>query len=121
MPRTRNVPQTRKRRKKWLKLASGYYGKRKNSYKVAREAVMKALSYSYRDRKKRKGDFRRLWITRINAACRLNGISYSKFIHGLNLAGVKVDRKVLADIAVKEPEVFSQLVETSRGALNGAD
>ncbi len=119
MPRTRNVPQTRERRKKWLKLAKGYYGKRKNSYRVAREAVMKALSYAYRDRKKRKGDFRRLWITRINAACRLNGISYSRFIHGLGLAGIKVDRRVLADIAVKEPEIFAQLVEASKGALNG--
>jgi len=111
MPRVKNGPQTRERRKWWINRAKGYFGKRKNSYKIARQAVMKALSYAYRDRKKKKGNFRRLWVTRISAACKLNGISYSKFIYGLDKSNIKLDRKVLADIAVREPEVFKDIID----------
>ena len=103
MPRITNAVQRKSRHKKIVKEAKGYWGSRSKLYKTAKESVEKALQYSYRDRKKRKGDCRRLWSTRINAAARLNGLSYSKFISGLNAAGIKLDRKVLADIAVKDP------------------
>lgn len=109
--RTTPGAYTRKRRKKWLKLAEGYFGKRKNCYRIAREAVMKSLVYAYRDRRQKKRDFRRLWITRIGIACKDSGISYSKFINGLSKVNIKIDRKILADIAVKEPEVFKKIVE----------
>ncbi|MCH7618862.1 MAG: 50S ribosomal protein L20 [Candidatus Marinimicrobia bacterium] len=111
MPRITNAVQRKSRHKKILKEAKGYRGGRSKLYKTAKESVDKALQYSYRDRKKRKGDFKRLWITRINAAARLNGLSYSKFIAGLNAAGIKLDRKVLADIAVKDPEAFTLISE----------
>ena len=102
-----------------LELAKGYRGEAHSSYKRAKEAVMKADSYAYRDRRNRKRDFRRLWITRINAAARQNGMSYSQFIHGLALAGVELDRKVLADIAVRDPETFRRFAERAREAAAG--
>jgi large subunit ribosomal protein L20 len=120
MSRQKSVVQRRKRRKKILKRAKGFFSKRKNSYRIARQAVIKALVNSYRDRKKRKRDFRRLWIARINAAARQNGISYSKLIHGLSVSNVKINRKVLADIAVQEPEVFSEIVKTAKESINAA-
>ena len=110
MPRTRNSAATRARRKKVLKMARGYRGQKSTAYRPANEQVMHSLAYSYRDRRARKGDFRRLWISRINAAARERGMSYSRFINGLKNAGVEVDRKILADIAVNDPEAFSQLV-----------
>jgi large subunit ribosomal protein L20 len=118
MSRQKSVVQRRKRRKRVLKLAKGFFSKRKNSYRVARQAVMKALLNSYRDRKKRKRNFRRLWIARINAAARQNGMSYSKLIHGLSVSKIKINRKVLADIAVQNPEVFSEIVKTAKESVN---
>ena len=116
MPRITNAVQRKSRHKKILKDAKGYRGGRGKLYKTAKEAVDKALQYSYRDRKKRKGDFRRLWITRINAAARLNGLNYSIFISGLNAAGIRLDRKVLADIAFKDPEAFALISEKVKKA-----
>lgn len=102
--------KARKRRKKVLKLAKGYRGGRSKLFRTATDAVDKALMYAYRDRRVRKRDFRRLWIARINAASRMNNLSYSKFIHGLKLAGVELDRKVLAELAISDPSGFSQIV-----------
>lgn len=115
----RSVP-SRKRRKATLAKAKGYYGNKSRSWRAANEQVMHSLQYAYRDRRARKGDFRRLWIQRINAACRQHGISYSKFIAGLNSLGVSVDRKMLADLAVNEPEAFAQLAERAKSALANA-
>ena len=109
----------RARRKKALKQAKGYFGSKHRLYKTAKEQVMHSLAYAYRDRKNKKRDFRKLWITRINAACRLNGISYSKFINGLNKAGVEVNRKMLAEIAVDNEKAFAELVLTAKNALDG--
>ena len=95
----------------------GYYGRRKNTFRVANQAVEKAGQYAYRDRKKRKGQFRSLWIQRINAAVREHGLTYGRFINGLGLAGIEVDRKVLADLAVREPEAFKALVDQANAAL----
>jgi large subunit ribosomal protein L20 len=120
MSRHKSVVQRRKRHKRLLKRAKGFFSKRKNSYRIAKQAVTKALINSYRDRKKRKRDFRRLWIARINAAARQNGISYSKLIHGLSVSNVKINRKVLADIAVQEPEVFSEIVKTAKASINAS-
>lgn len=117
MPRVKGGSVARKRRKKILKLAKGYYGSKHTLYKTANEQVMHSLKYAYRDRKQRKRNFRKLWITRINAATRLNGLSYSKFMNGLKVAGVEIDRKVLADIAVNNPSSFTSLVETAKNAL----
>jgi large subunit ribosomal protein L20 len=100
-----------------LKQAKGYFGRRKNLYKTAKEAVERAHRYAYRDRKNRKRDFRRLWIIRINAAARLHDLSYSRFMNGLRLAGVEIDRKVLADIAIRDPNAFGQLAEAARSKL----
>ena len=102
--------KARQRRKKVLKLAKGFRGGRSKLYRTAADAVDKALMYAYRDRRIRKRDFRRLWIARINAAARINNISYSKFMHGLKLAGVELDRKVLAELAISDPTGFSQIV-----------
>lgn len=113
MPRTKNSPVTRKRRKKILKIAKGYRGSKSRSFRPANEQVMHALSYSYRDRKARKSDFRRLWISRINAAARENGMSYNAFISGLRNAGIKVDRKILADLASNDPKSFKELVKVA--------
>ncbi len=117
MARVKSGVTARARHKDVLKMAKGYYGRKSKLYKVANQQVMKSLSYAYRDRKQKKRDFRRLWITRINAACRLNGMTYSRFIHGLDLAGIKLDRKILADMAVNDPEAFSAVVEAAKAAL----
>ena len=106
-----------KKRRKIMKLAKGYYGAKSKLYRVAREAVMKSLNYAYIGRKNKKRDFRQLWIARINAACRLNGISYSKFMHGLKLAKIDLNRKVLADIAVNDPKGFEALVKKAQAKL----
>jgi large subunit ribosomal protein L20 len=103
--------KARKRRKKVLKLAKGYRGGRSKLFRTATDAVDKALMYAYRDRRAKKREFRRLWITRISAAARLNNLSYSKFIHGLKTAGVELDRKILADLAVSDPTGFSKLAD----------
>lgn len=117
MPRVKRGFKARRRRKKILKLAKGFRGARSRCYRQAKDSVEKALCYAYRDRRAKKRSFRRLWITRINAACRLNDISYSRFIGGLAKAKIGIDRKVLADLAVTEPGVFSTLVEKARAAL----
>ncbi len=117
MSRTRNRPASRNRRRKVIKEAKGYYGAKSRLFRTANEAVIRSLRFSYRDRKTRKRQFRRLWITRINAAARLNGLSYSKFIEGLNRAEVEVDRKMLAELAVNDRQVFSQLVEVAKAHL----
>lgn len=109
--------KARRRRKKILKLAKGYRGGRSKLFRTATDAVDKALMYAYRDRRARKRDFRRLWITRINAAARMNDLSYSKFIHGLKLAGIELDRKILAELAVSDPAGFSQIAKTAAQQL----
>ena len=109
MARVTNAPQSRRRRKKILKAAKGYRGGRSRLLKTATVAVMRSGQYAYRDRKKKKGDFRRLWITRINAATRAHGLSYSTFIAGLKRAGILLDRKILAEMAVSDPQGFSEL------------
>lgn len=109
------------RRKKVLKQAKGYFGSKHRLYKTAKEQVMHSGAYAYRDRRNRKRDFRKLWITRINAACRLNDISYSKFINGLNLAGVTVNRKMLAEIAVDDEKAFAEIVKIAKDALDGKE
>ena len=106
-----------KKRRKILKLAKGYYGNKSKSYRIAREAVMKSLNYAFIGRRQKKRDFRKLWIARINAAARQNGISYSKLMHGLNLAGINLNRKVLADLAVNDAPAFTALVEKAKAAL----
>ncbi|NPA13017.1 MAG: 50S ribosomal protein L20 [Aquificae bacterium] len=110
-------PSSKKHKKKILKMAKGYYGAKHRSYRRAKEQVLRSLQYEYRDRRLRKRDFRKLWIVRINAAARQNGLSYSQFIHGLKLAGVDLNRKMLADIAVSDPEGFAKLAETAKQAL----
>jgi len=117
MPRVKRGVTARKRHKKVLKQAKGYYGARSRVYRVAKQAVIKAGQYAYRDRRQRKRQFRALWIARINAATRLNDMSYSRFINGLKKADIQIDRKVLADIAVFDKEVFAQLVEKAKAAL----
>ena len=117
MPRVKNGTIHRARRKKVLKEAKGYFGSKHRLYRTAKEQVMHSLSYAYRKQKKR--DFRKLWITRINAACRANAISYSKFINGLSIANVSINRKMLSEIAIANPEYFSKLVEVAKEALNG--
>lgn len=107
-----------RRHKKYLKMAKGYRGGRSKLYRTAREAVENALVYSYRDRKVKKREFRKLWIIRINAGARIHGLSYSKFMHGLKLAGVELNRKVLADLAVREKEDFAKLAELAQSKLN---
>ncbi len=120
MARVTSVPATKKRRKKTLKLAKGYYGSKHRLYRVAKQQVMKSYMYAYRDRKQKKRNFRRLWITRINAATRINGLSYSKFMHGLKLANIDLDRKVLADLAVNDAEAFATLVTKAKDAIQTA-
>ena len=117
MPRATNAVARRKRRKKVLDRAKGYYGRKHSSYRFANEQVMRSDAYAYRDRRNRKRDFRRLWITRINAAARQEGMSYSQLIHGLGEAGVEVNRKMLADIAVRDPEAFRRFAEQAREAV----
>ncbi len=114
MPRTKGGPKTRQRRKKVLKQAKGYWGGRHRLYRSAAETVLRALAFAYRDRRAKKRDFRSLWILRINAACRSLGLPYSAFIRGLKGAGITLDRKVLAELAVNDPAAFARLVETAR-------
>lgn len=114
MPRIKRSVASRARRKRILKAARGYYGARSRTFKVAKQAVIRAGQYAYRDRRQRKRQFRQLWIIRINAAAREHGLSYSRFIAGLKNAGIEVDRKVLADIAIHEKQVFASLVERSQ-------
>ncbi|HEV09025.1 MAG: 50S ribosomal protein L20 [Sulfurihydrogenibium sp.] len=113
-------PSSKKHKKKILKLAKGYYGQKHRSYRRAKEQVMHSLAYAYRDRRQKKRQFRALWITRINAAARLNGLNYSQFINGLKKAGIELDRKILADMAVNDMEAFAKLVETAKSALAAA-
>ena len=120
MTRVKRSIHAKKKRRKTLELAKGYRGEAHSNYKRAKEAVMKADAYAYRDRRNRKRDFRRLWITRINAAARINGMSYGTFMHGLKLAGVELDRKVLADIAVRDAETFTRFAEVAREASEAA-
>jgi len=115
--RVKGGPQTQRRHKKVLAITKGQRGTKHRLYRRANEAMMKSLVYAYRDRRNRKRDMRRLWITRINAAARLNGLSYSKLMHGLDSAGVEIDRKILADVAVNDAEAFASLVETAKSAL----
>ena len=117
MPRVKGGYVTRQRRKKVLKLAKGYYGSKHTLYKTAHEQVMRSLAYAYRDRKNRKRDFRKLWISRINAACKLNGMKYSRFINGLDRAGIEVNRKMLAEMAVNDAQGFAKLVELAKQGL----
>ncbi|MBA5775854.1 50S ribosomal protein L20 [Stappia sp. F7233] len=117
MSRVKRGVTAHARHKKVLKAAKGYYGRRKNTIRIAKQAVEKAGQYAYRDRKVRKRDFRGLWIQRINAAVREFGLTYSRFIDGLNKAGVEVDRKVLSDLAIRQPDAFKVLVEKAQGAL----
>jgi len=115
--RATNAVARKKRRKKTLAQAKGYYGRKHSSYRLANEQVMRSGNYAYRDRRVRKRDFRRLWIVRINAAARQEGMSYSQLMHGLKLAEVEVNRKMLADIAVRDPEAFRRFTETAREAV----
>ena len=117
MPRATNAPASRKRRKRMLKKAKGFRGSRSKLYRYAKDAIYKSQSWAYRDRKKRKGNFRRLWIQRINAAARIHGMSYSRFMEGLKAAEIDLDRKVLADIAVRDEKAFAALVAQSESAL----
>ena len=117
MPRVKRGVTARARHKKVLALAKGFRGRRKNVYRVAKQAVMKASKYAYRDRRNKKRDFRRLWIARINAAARECGITYSQFINGMNKAGITLDRKVLADIAVHDKAAFAGIVEQAKAKL----
>ena len=116
MARVKRSVQGRRHRKAVLEQAQGYYGNKSRSYRAANEQVMHSLQYAYRDRRARKGDFRKLWIQRINAAAREHGMSYSRFMAGLHRAGVQLDRKVLADLAVRDPAAFAGLVKVAEGA-----
>jgi large subunit ribosomal protein L20 len=116
MPRAKGGPKTRARRKRVLDLAEGYWGAKSKLFRSATEQVDRSLKYAYRDRKARKRDFRRLWIARINAAARLNGVTYSRFIAGLTKSGVALDRKILADLAITDPAGFTKLVDTAKAA-----
>jgi len=121
MARVKRAVHSKKHRRAVLEQAQGYFGNKSRSYRAAHEQVMHSLQYAYRDRRARKGDFRQLWIQRINAAARIHGMSYSRLIAGLRAAGVEVDRKVLADLAVRDDAAFAALVEVAREALAGTD
>jgi large subunit ribosomal protein L20 len=118
MPRVKGGTVTRRRRKKVLKLAKGYFGSKHTLYKVANQQVMKSYLYAYRDRRNKKRDFRRLWITRINAAARINGLSYSRLMHGLKVAGIDVNRKMLADLAISDEKAFAELATVAKSNLS---
>lgn len=118
MARVTTAVARHRKKKKYLKAASGYWGARSKLWRIAKNAVERGWAYSYRDRKQRKRDFRRLWITRINAAAREHDLSYSRFMNGLKLAGIEVNRKVLADLAVRDPAAFGALVDQARGHLD---
>ena len=117
MARIKGAIMTRKRRNKVLRLAKGYYGSKSKLFKTAKQAVMKSGNYAYIGRKQKKRDFRRLWITRISAACKMNGTNYSTFINGLKKAGIELNRKMLSEIAIADPEGFAALVEKAKAAL----
>jgi large subunit ribosomal protein L20 len=117
MPRVKRSTHAQKKRRKALEEAKGYWGTKKSSYRKAKEQLLKSYTYAYRDRKVRKREFRRLWITRINAGARENGLSYNEFMHGLKEANIGLDRKVLADLAVREPQAFAAIVEQAKSAL----
>ena len=117
MARVKGGTVTRKRRKRVLKLAKGYYGSKHTLFKTAKEQVMNSYNYAYRDRRQKKRDFRKLWIARINAAARMNGLSYSKLMHGLKVAGIEINRKMLADLAVTDAAAFTALAEEAKKAL----
>ena len=117
MARVKRAVNAQKKRRTTLEMASGYRGQRSRLYRKAKEQTLHSLTYAYRDRKQRKGDFRQLWITRINAAARANDMTYNRFMQGLKLAGVEIDRKNLAEIAVSDPAAFAALVETARAAV----
>ena len=117
MARVKGAMMTRKRRKKVLKLAKGYWGAKSRHFKMAKQAVMKSGNYAYIGRKQRKRDFRRLWITRISAACRMNGINYSTFMNGLKKAGITLNRKMLSELAIQDAAAFTALVEKAKAAL----
>jgi large subunit ribosomal protein L20 len=116
MARVKGAMMTRKRRKKVIKLAKGYWGNKKNHFKVANQQVMKSLRYAYVGRKLKKRDFRKLWITRISAACKQNDINYSRFMNGLKKAGIELNRKMLSEMAIHDPKSFSELVEVAKKA-----
>ena len=116
MARIKRAMMTRKRRKKTLKMAKGYFGAKSKRFKMAKQAVMKSGNYAYIGRKQKKRDFRRLWITRISAACKLNGMNYSSFMHGLKVAGIEINRKMLSEMAISDPAAFTQLVEIAKKA-----
>src|SRR3954447_2784945 len=118
MPRSTSTPATRRRRNRVLKLAKGYYGSKHRLYKVANQQVMKSYNYAYRDRRQRKREFRKLWITRINAAARINGLSYSTLMHGLKVAGIEVNRKMLAELAVSDANAFAELANAAKQQQN---
>lgn len=120
MPRVKGGPYTRRRHRKIIKLAKGYWGARHRWFRMANQSLLKAWSHAYRDRRLRKRDFRRLWIVRINAAARLYGLSYSRLVKGLKVAGVVINRKILADLAVHDPDGFARLAEKARQALGAA-
>ena len=121
MPRMKRSVHARKKRRKVLEQAKGYYGTKHSSYRRAKEQVQRSLQYAYRDRRTRKREFRRLWIIRIGAGARENGLSYNQFMHGLKLAEIELDRKVLADLAVSDPAFFTSLADKARAALADAD
>ena len=118
MSRVTSGPATQKRHKKVIKAAKGYYGRRKNTFRAAVQAVEKAGQYAYRDRRAKKRNFRSLWIQRINAGARQHGLTYSQFMNGMRLAGIELDRKVLSDLAIREPEAFKSLAEQAQSALS---
>jgi large subunit ribosomal protein L20 len=120
MPRVKRGNRRRQKRKKILRRAKGYYLAKSKLYRIAREQVKRSLAFAYRDRRQKKRQFRRLWIVRINAAARLHDTSYSRLMHGLKVAGVDLDRKTLADIAVSDPNAFGQIVSAANTAVNGA-
>ena len=117
MARVKGAMMTRKRRNKILKMAKGYWGAKSKHFKMANEQVMKSLTYAYVGRKQKKRNFRQLWITRISAACKMNGMNYSNFMHGLKLADIQIDRKMLSELAVNDKAAFAQLVELAKGKL----
>jgi large subunit ribosomal protein L20 len=117
MARVKGAMMTRKRRNKILKLAKGYWGAKSRHYKMANQAVMKSLTYAYVGRKRKKRDYRQLWIARINAACKMNGMNYSRFMHGLKLSGIEMNRKMLSELAVSDMKAFSALAEQAKAAL----
>jgi len=116
MARIKGALNARKRHKKVLKLARGYYGARGKQYKIAKQSVMRALAHSFAGRKQTKREYRSLWIARINAATRISGLSYSRFMHGLKVAGINMNRKILADLAITDPAAFAKLVDTAKAA-----